>query len=372
MTPDERNAVAELITSTLLERLGDEVELVFHYGSTVHGGTHRYSDVDFSYVPRHPNTWESITVLVDDILFDLYPIQWETLERMAEHDDWRATILADLEVVHAASDDARTRLERLIRRHHELEQPEARPAMVAKALAAFERTGWDVYQVSRTVQVGETDAARVHANRIVQTALHALVLVNQSRADTRKLDQMLALGRRPDRLADLIDSILRAPDGPTLLAACSDLLDAVRDLLLAEQAETQRVPASFPERLGPAYPELKADLQRVLLACERRDLLGAQTKLFSFLHELHLHLAQGERGIGYSGFNSPDEYRYAPFAAESQSLVRLATEGRFDELYDAANRFDQRVQAHLRELGVGLYSYGSLEELRTALGANKA
>ncbi|MFW6313675.1 MAG: hypothetical protein ACOC2N_07310 [Spirochaetota bacterium] len=130
--------LAELVVSTSVERLGDEVQLVFHYGSTVHGGTQRWSDLDFSYVPRHPTTWESITVLVDDILFDLYPLQWETLERMAEHDDWRATILADLEVVHAASDEVRTRLERLIRRHHELEQPEARPSASAAMSAGLE------------------------------------------------------------------------------------------------------------------------------------------------------------------------------------------------------------------------------------------
>lgn len=371
MTLQDKNAVAELMVSTLVERLGDEVELVFRYGSTVHGGAHRWSDVDFSYVPRHPTTWESITVLVDDILFDLYALQWESLERMAEHDDWRATILSDLEIVHAASDETRLRLERLVRRHHELEQPEARATMVGKALAAFERTGFDFSQVSRTVELGEVSAARNHALRIIQTVLHALVLANQSRADTRKLDQMLALERRPERLGELIDSVLRATEGADLVRRCSDLLSATHELLLAEQAQTQRVPASYPERLGPAYPELRADLQRVFLACERRDLFGTQAKLFSFLHELHLHLAQGERGIGYSGFNSPDEYRHEPLAHETEKLIELAVGGRFDELREAAERFGERLRAYLGELGVGLYSYGSIDELREALAAGE-
>jgi hypothetical protein len=369
MTLQEKNAVAKLMVGTLVERLGDEVELVFHYGSTIHGGTHRFSDLDFSYVPRHPNTWESITVLVDDILFDLYPLHWETLERMAEHDDWRATILADLEVVHARSEDARTRLSALIARHRELERPDARADMVRKALVAFERTGFQFYQVSRTVRIGEVDAARIHTNRIIGTVFHALVLVNQSRADTRKLDQMLALERRPERLGELVDAVLRAPDGARLVTACTDLLDATREVLLAEQAQTQRVPASYPDRLGPAYPELKADLQRVLLACERRDLPGAQTKLFSFLHELHIHLAQGERGIDFSDFNSPDEYRHAPLARESEELVRLASRARFDELHEAASRFDRRLREYLTEIGVGLFSYESIEELQAALEA---
>lgn len=371
MTLQDRNAVAELMVSTLVEWLGDEVELVFRYGSTVHGGTHRWSDIDFSYVPRHPTTWESITVLVDDILFDLYPLQWETLERMAEHEDWRATILADLRIVHAASDQARARLDRLVRRHHELEQPEARATMVGKALTAFERTGFDFYQVSRTVELGEVSAARTHALGIIQTVFHALVLTNHSRADTRKLDEMLALERRPERLGELIDSVLRATEGADLVRRCSNLLSATHEFLLAEQAQTRRVPASYSDRLGAAYPELRADLQRVLLACARRDLFGTQAKLFSFLHELHLHLAQGERGIGYSGFNSADEYRHEPLAHESERLVELAVLGRFDELRDAAKRFDKRLRAYLGELGVGLYSYGSIDELRAALTARE-
>ena len=55
-----------MITQGIRDRLGDEVELVFRYGSTLTGNPHEFSDLDISYVPIHEATWDSITVLVDE------------------------------------------------------------------------------------------------------------------------------------------------------------------------------------------------------------------------------------------------------------------------------------------------------------------
>ena len=367
MTTEEKAAVADLMIRTLLERLGDEVEIIVRYGSTVRGGTHRWSDLDMSYVPKHPDTWDCITVMVDDILFDLYPLHWPTLERMAEHGDWRATILDDLRVDYAASPAARDRLAALVERHHELEQPSARRQMVAKALTEFERVGYDYYQLTRTARTGEFRSACVHANRIIGILLRSLVVLNQSRADTRKLHEVMALDRIPPGLEELVDSVTTAATPTDLIAACDALLEAVRTLLLCEQAESQRVEPSIEARLGAAYPELRADVQRVLLACERHDLLAAQTKLYSFLHELHFHLAQGERGIEYSGFNSLDEYLSAEIETGFPDLVSPAVAGHFEKLQEETLRFDEILRAYLREAGAGLYCYESREDLERAL-----
>ncbi len=47
-----KDEIARAITGELVARLTDEVELVFRYGSFVRGDTHRWSDLDMSYVPR--------------------------------------------------------------------------------------------------------------------------------------------------------------------------------------------------------------------------------------------------------------------------------------------------------------------------------
>ncbi|MEZ4635547.1 MAG: hypothetical protein R2856_11375 [Caldilineaceae bacterium] len=49
--------------------------------------------IDISYVPTHDTTHSSITVLVDDVLVDLYPIRWSWLTQMADFATVNATIL---------------------------------------------------------------------------------------------------------------------------------------------------------------------------------------------------------------------------------------------------------------------------------------
>ncbi len=66
----------DMLKDALLREIGDEVELIFQYGSYLKGTTNKYSDLDISYVPVHESTWNSITVLVDDMMVDLYPIHW--------------------------------------------------------------------------------------------------------------------------------------------------------------------------------------------------------------------------------------------------------------------------------------------------------
>ena len=40
---------------------------------------------DSSWVPAHDDTWGSITVMVDETLFDLYPMHWAHLELSLIH-----------------------------------------------------------------------------------------------------------------------------------------------------------------------------------------------------------------------------------------------------------------------------------------------
>ncbi len=75
--------IIEVLKEALLRNLGDEVDLIFRYGSHLKGTAHKYSDLDISYMPVHESTQHSITVLLDDLLIDLYPIHWSQLESMA-------------------------------------------------------------------------------------------------------------------------------------------------------------------------------------------------------------------------------------------------------------------------------------------------
>jgi predicted nucleotidyltransferase len=78
-----------LIKEALLRELGDEVELILHFGSRLGKNTHKYSDLDLCYIPTKESTWDHITALVEDTLLDLFAIHWSSFEEMAHFDQQR-------------------------------------------------------------------------------------------------------------------------------------------------------------------------------------------------------------------------------------------------------------------------------------------
>src|SRR5512133_3651288 len=120
---DKIQPAIDALKTALLEKLGDEVDLIFQYGSHIKGLAHKYSDVDISYVPVHETTWESITVMVGDTLFDFYPMHWSHLERMADFRDVSSTVLLNNRVLYQRDEAVGARFESLAERLRSLQRP---------------------------------------------------------------------------------------------------------------------------------------------------------------------------------------------------------------------------------------------------------
>jgi hypothetical protein len=357
----------DVVTGALLRELGDEVDLIFRYGSLLSGTAHHYSDLDISYVPTHDSTRKSITVLVDDVLVDLYPIQWSWLTQMADYATVNATILLKGEVIYQRNRDVGQRFRALGDRLRALQQPSARPEMVKKALDIFKQTGYQALLLREQAAAGNTMACIFHAQRIVHTVFHAVMVCNQTLVDTRKPAHVLALPRLPEDFAANVERTAAAVEPAELAATCEDLLLSTRRFLLAEQADATRRERTFPEVFGPAYPELKGDLLHVLLACERKDMFSLKDKLLSLYHELSIHTAWAATGIDYGDFNSLADYEQNFVALGFPALLPHLVNRDFDELHRQCQLFDQCMQSFLSQKGVVLYNFANLDALEDYL-----
>lgn len=350
----------ELVSSALLAELGDDVDLIFRYGSLLKGHTHAYSDLDISYVPRGERGGMAITVLVNDILLDLYPIPWAALERMARFEDPNGTILHEGVIVYARDTAVAGRFQELGAARRARMQPEARPEMLARAQEIFREAAYPLYLLRREAARGGELAAVQQAQAILRALLHCLAVANQASIDTRKLDQVLALPAQPPGLAASIARIMTTAVPADLLAAVEALMDGVHTLLLAEQAALA-APRPLAETLAAAYPELKGDIQHLILACERRD--PFTFNLVSLLHELHIHIAWAVAGVPYSGFNSLADYAQDLAALGFPDLLGPWAAGDYEALAAAARRFDARLRAFLLENDVPLNDFATLDDL---------
>jgi len=355
----------EVTKEALLLELGDEVDLIFRYGSQLKNTTHQYSDIDVSYVPAHESTGYHITVLIDDTMLDLYPIHWSNLERMANFDDISCTVLLENQIVYQRSNEVAERFRALPTRLHELQQPAARPMMIRKAQEIFQRTAYQFYLLQQQAAVGHTLSCMYHARNILRDVLHTLMVCNQKVIDTRKLGQVLALPKLPENFVKSVDRITRQTEPDTVLKASEQLLQLTRTLLLNEQRAVARPKKSFAEVFDAAYPELKGDLQHIMLACKRRDLFSVT--LVSLYHELMVHMAQAFTGIDYSSFNSLAEYEQNLADFGFPDLLPYVVAEDFDGLHQQCQAFDKQLQQFLTDRAVSLNSFATLEDLREHL-----
>jgi len=368
----DQQAVANLLIETLLSRLGDEIDLIFHYGSYRTGNTHRYSDYDVSYVPVHESTGAHITVIVGDVMCDLYPLRWSRLEGVADFKEPFGLLLPTAKILYQRNEEAGQRFAALRTRQEALLSPKQRPAMLRLAQEIFQKTGYDYYLLQTSAAADNLPACRSLALRILDTVIRALPVLNQRLIDSRKLDQLLALPLLPLGFADAVETLVTATEIPALLRTCDHLVQATRDLLLAEQRAHLSGQTGFPAVFESLYPELKNMVQKIIVACERKDRLAVAVALDLLHRELSLPLAQALTGVSYSGFNSPADYEQDFTALGFPSLWEPFVSGDWEELCQRCFAFDEHLQCFLSQRGVDLCAFATLDDLRRSLSAGKA
>lgn len=365
----DANQIIEVLQNAILRELGDEVDLIFRYGSLLKGTAHHYSDIDISYVPTHNSTRNHITVVVAETMIDLYPIHWSWLEQMANFENVSGTILREGRILYQRDPQVGERFRSLTDRLESLTKPAARATMLGKAQKLFQNTGYDYYLLHQQAERENLLACLIHSRNLLKTVTHCLAVCNQSTTDTRKLTQVLALPKLPLGFAETVEQVTNAMTPQKILDACQRMLDTTRDLLLAEQAEVQRQATTFPQVFNAAYPELKGDIQHLMLACERRE--SYNFNLTSLYHELMVHIAQALTGIEYSGFNGLADYQQDLAALGFPDLLPYVVAKDFDGLHRQCQLFDEHLQRFLSEHDVALNLFASVDELQIYLDSRK-
>jgi hypothetical protein len=360
-------AIIEVMQEKLLHKLGEEVDLIFLYGSYLKGATHQYSDVDLSFVPVHEKTWDSITVMVDDKLFDFYPMHWSTLERMADFQNVSSSVLFENRIIYQRSEESAARFHALAERLRTLMQPEARPRMVRAAQEIFQGTAYPYYLLRQEAMAGHQLGCLQQVQTIFRMVLHSLAVCNQACVDTRKLAQVLALPRLPARFLETAHCVTTFTDPVELLAATEILLQTTRDLLLAEQRGIISQEETFASVFNSAYPELKRDIQAILLGCQRQNQMEIRGSLVSLYHELSCGMRLVYNRAEYTGFNSLSEYEQDLAAAGFPPLLPALVAKDFDQLYQQCLKFDQRLKEFLSEQSVALNNFAGIAELKNYL-----
>ena len=354
----------DTLQSMLIEHaktvLGDKLDLVFIYGSSLTNKRHRYSDFDISFVPSDTNVWDGgITVILDGIMLDFYPIHWSRLEAMSCMDVMGGTILYNSSLVYSRNEESKVKFDNLRSGLERNLSFDKRKDMIYKSMAQLKSASYQHFLIS--CSKGNSLECMFHAKNLVNELLLSLSQLNQQCIDTRKRDQINSLKLVPKDFMKLIDQLLYETGQENIEDLSFNLLNMTRELLVSEQRKLKNNAKDIKEALNEGYPEFKGDLQRTEIACEREDLLSSAYLLC--IHEFMIHLAPAVEGVEYNEFNAMSDY-FMDLAVEGfPDLVPYVQKKDFNGLKKGLMEFDQALRVFHRKHEIPLYEYGSLEDL---------
>lgn len=93
--------VVQWITNKVKTEYADDISLVLLYGSYINGTANSKSDVDCYYIPKTERGYNlEIGFIIDGVGYDLFPISWERVERIADLQECLLPLVGDIQVIY--------------------------------------------------------------------------------------------------------------------------------------------------------------------------------------------------------------------------------------------------------------------------------
>ncbi len=223
------------------------------------------------------------TFIIDGIGYDLFPMTWERVERIADIRGDNPACLDHAEILYARNDDDRQRFASLqARLRANLQNPHF---MYNRALEALNTA----MQMHRDMLFAEKlGTVRESAGYLCMHAANAVAYVHRQYLDLPdQLNALQSMPHVPAGFTDLYARIIRARTADEQQRLCHDLITMTgRFLVEHDQNAVRRTSAPDFAELAMWYQELSYTWRRVYDRCDRHDPINAYLWCCLLQHEL--------------------------------------------------------------------------------------
>lgn len=360
--------IANILVEHVKEKFADDVALIAYYGSYATGHATARSDLDFFFIPATEKGYEAgLTFIVDGIGFDFWPISWERAERMASFEEYRPTILANSKVLYVRSGEDAKRYSELQDRIARMTAPGNRKPLLERALTELKEGYVHLAMMNRPDSREQLTLVRTEACLLVTAVLQSLGFANETyfvRGWGQNWEQVRRLPVLPDALEALIGTIMAERDCGRISAACEELIERTRSLLVAQQ-RTVAEARSLSEVFHGYYEEAKGTINKLIVACEQGDRHTAFFAAVSFQDELIQFFRLAEEGIWHSELSARLDHGPMFERLGLPDLVSAYDANDLNGLREATFKLDQRIRELLQTHGVKLNEFATVDEFRS-------
>lgn len=373
MTQPDAFRTARILVDHALATHGEDIALIFYYGSHAKGTARPTSDLDIAYIPDEGEA-DSLysSFVLDGLPYEFWPVSWRFLEDIAGAAGGRPwpvahSLLAYAQVLYARSAADRERFEALRARSSALALPEAGPIMLQKSLEEYKALAFRLNHLRQAAASGDAASLRFAAWPFAHSLLACLGLLNQRPLDRGWAESLEegVLPRAPERLREGMEAVVFGPAGAALSEA-TRLADEARRLLLEAQDERAATVAAG-DLFADFYPYVYEYRQKIIAACERGDRFTAAQSAYLLQKDIAQMLHQVTSGVYPRDLYLAREYSEAYAAAGLPDMLEAASTGELGELAARARLLDDRFRAWLAMHGIATNELSDDDDLRRFL-----
>jgi len=213
------------------------------------------------------------TFIVGGIGYDLFPMSWERIERMADVKEYNTTCLADAKILWTRSEGDKQRFVSLqARLQANLQNPQY---MLERAKKWFD-TVKEIYQ--DTLFEEKLYKVRENAGYICDLLAIAVAFVNQhyfAHGQTDQLHELSGMKKIPVNFAKLYREIITETSPDTQKRLCHELIKNTKVFLDEQEKPASKPSAPDFSELASWYQELCYTWRRVYHWCDMNDPINA-------------------------------------------------------------------------------------------------
>jgi hypothetical protein len=259
---------AEILIEKIKRDYIDDVAVVVVMGSYIYNATHSRSDLDMYYVPKTERGYNLGKVfIIDGIGFDIWPISWERLGRMANHDERITSIITEGKILYHGTEEDLEKFNEVKAKALDVSD---KGKFIKKVQEKLEEAYKIYFKLSKAEELSEV---RMHAMGIIFSLTNGIALLNRTtvkRGRGKLKKEIMDMALVPKDFEALYDTVFIKSDIGEIKKAYGQLISNMEELIYNEQNK-QREIISIAERFDGYYEELINFYNKIYHACEIGD-----------------------------------------------------------------------------------------------------